>query len=89
MKKALFLSALMLSGYASADKPLSQQISQTREAICYNHPNKQLCVDGITNLMISVRAAAEVSEACKGIKSLDDDQRKECDNANLALRSLK
>lgn len=88
MKKVLFVAALMVSWYASADKPLSQQISQTREAICYNHPNKQLCVDGITKLMISVRAAAEVSEACNGIKSLDDEQRKECDNADQALRSL-
>jgi len=88
MKKIIFFATLMVSGYASADKPLSQQISQTREAICYNHPNKQLCVDGITKLMISVRAAAEVSEACKQSQSLDDEQRKECDNADQALRSL-
>lgn len=88
MKKVLFVSALMVSWYASADKPLAQQISQTREAICYNHPNKQLCVDGITKLMLSVRAAAEVSEACKERQSLDVNQRKECDNADQALRSL-
>ncbi len=88
MKKIIFLCALMVSGYASADKPLSQQISQTREAICYNHPNKQMCIDGITKLMVSVRAAAEMSEACKESKSSDDDHRKECDNAEQALRSL-
>ncbi|MEQ9888827.1 hypothetical protein ABRP55_20100 [Pectobacterium zantedeschiae] len=69
--------------YASDD--LSKQLQGVRESICYNHPNKKLCIDGIATLMKAAKAAIDVDYACKNVVDKGGMKTGECDNAESAV----
>lgn len=81
----IFLSAIMVNS-AQADGSLSQQMSQTRESICYNHPNKELCKQGIIALMKSSVDATRVVDACEDVVKKGGSSRPDCFKSEEAIK---
>ena len=89
MNKVLFtLCCFLAADAAIADATLSQKFSQTKEAICYNHPNKNICIDGINALMKGVKAASDTHYACLEVQKLGDPKSDKCNDVDKALADL-
>lgn len=90
-KKISFI--MLLAGFltfsVSANDDLAKKISGTRESICYNHPNKELCVAGINAMLKTAVAASEVASSCKSVEKAGGEKRDECSQAESALRWIK
>lgn len=80
---ALAIMTTLISG--SAISALTDRISGTREAICYNHPDKQICVDGIMAMMRGARAAAEINASCEKTPAANAKAAEICKEAKDAL----
>lgn len=91
-KKALSF-IMILAGFVtlsvSANDDLAKKISGTRESICYNHPNKELCVAGVNAMLKTAVAASEVVISCKSVEKAGGEKREECSQAESALRWIK
>ncbi|WP_447879823.1 hypothetical protein [Serratia fonticola] len=88
MKKVaiVVIMASLTSVSANAGDALIKKISGTRAAICFNHPNKQVCIDGINALMKTAKAAAEVGQACKAVSELGGQDTDNCHDAEDAVK---
>ena len=90
MKKIIIAAVLMttlISGPAMSD--LTSELFGTREGICYNHPNKKLCLDGIKILMVSVKDAAQVNRECEAVEKLGgSNEGTRCDEVERLLKTL-
>lgn len=80
------IAASIASMSAAASDVLIKKISGTREAICFNHPNKKVCIDGINALMKTAKAAAEVGQACKAVSDLGGKNSDNCRDAEDAVK---
>ena len=88
MKYSFIFLSIILPFFAYADDSPATKWNQTKEAICFNHPNKQLCLEGIKALMKGVKAATDVHYACLKLKELDSQKNETCDNVEESLSTL-
>ncbi|HEB5185033.1 TPA: hypothetical protein ACWLU2_002281 [Klebsiella pneumoniae] len=89
MKKVFFsLCCFLAAETAVADTTLTQKFAQTKEAICYNHPNKKICIDGINALMKGVKTASDTHYACLKVQELGDPKSDTCNDVDKALADL-
>lgn len=92
MKKLSGIIILSL-GFTSlpsmANDDLTNKISGTRESICYNHPNKQLCLEGINSLLKIAVATTDAMNACKSVEKAGGKKRNECSQAESTVNWIR
>lgn len=88
MRKGAFFLIICLPFSSIAGEKTSTKWAQTSEAICYNHPDKQLCLDGIKALMQSLKAASDVNYSCLQVKKAGGEMREICQDAESSLSTL-
>ncbi|CNJ18934.1 Uncharacterised protein [Yersinia aldovae] len=90
LKKVLIVgmvsASTLFSVSAFSSDALIKKISGTREAICYNHPNKSICIDGINALLKSAVAAAGLDKACKDVSELGGKGSNNCTEAEDVVK---
>lgn len=88
MRKGAIFLIIFLPFASIAGENTSTKWAQTSEATCYNHPDKQLCLDGIKALMRSVKAASDVNYSCLQVKKAGGEMSEICQNAESSLSTL-
>ncbi|MFS7191048.1 hypothetical protein AB6864_00920 [Serratia proteamaculans] len=93
MKKKLSGIIILSLGFISlslaASDDLTNKISGTRESICYNHPNKQLCLEGINALLKIAVATTDAVNACKSVEKAGGKKRDECSQAESTVNWIR
>lgn len=87
IKVTAVISIALVSAPAMSD--LTSETLGTREAICYNHPNKKLCIDGVNMLMVAVKNAAQLDRECEAVEKLGGSNKgTRCEEAKKLLNTL-